>query len=139
MLDSIRKFIVAMWFCVVLLPTIALGTFFFVAILILMMDTFMNGYSNVPVGFKCFQIISIPFLLTNLLFRRCYEMIDKLYPFSIFALSNLFILALSEWIMSYGYEVVDTARHVLTLVAIPIQILLCRIVMGFYFKKYPFN
>lgn len=139
MLDSVKYVFAALWFSVVLFPTVIFGAFMFLVILIKIVEMYSTGCSSKAVGMEFFLLFSVVFFITNLFFRRSYEFLDKLYPFSIFALCDFFIVSVSEVIMSYGYEVMDTTRHVLTIIAIILQILLCRIIMGFYFKKHPFN
>lgn len=139
MLESIKHFFAAMWFGIVLIPLMSFGGLIFVATIISIVEMFFSGYSNRTMGLDYFQMSSFVFLITNLLFRRCYTMIKKLYPLSIFALCNLFIISISEAIMSYGYEIADPTRHALTVLAIIIQFILCRVIMGLYFRKYPFN
>lgn len=140
MSENLKTYFAGMWFVVILIPTILLGALIFFSIHIFMLDRVLQGANSTPsLGFNFFPLVSFPFLLTNLFFRRCYKMIEKLYPFSIFALCDLFILSISEKIMDYGYDVMDPTRHALTVFAILIQFILCRIIMGIYFKKHPFN
>lgn len=139
MFDSVRTFFAGMWFCLVLIPTMVLGALFYLGILMFILSMLATGYSLPSFGLTYFKIVSIPFLLTNIFFRRCYTMIDKLYPFSIFALCNFFIVALAEKILAYGFDVIEPTRHLLTIIAVIVQVLVCRIIMGFYFRKHPFN
>ena len=71
--------------------------------------------------------------------KTIYQKYPWLYHYCMILLSDIFILSISEWIMNYGYQVVDPKRHTLFMVLAIIQFIVCRIMMGYYFKKHSYK
>lgn len=72
-------------------------------------------------------------------FRWCFYKFPWLYPFSIITLMNLFIIAISEKIIYEGYQVISTPRHIITIILMIIQIIVCRFIMCMYLDIRPFT
>lgn len=99
-----------------------------------------SGYATTTVGLECVFVMGIMFSITGLVpaFRRCYIKLPWLYPLNVLLLCNLFIVSIAEEIIAKGYERVITSRHIVAIVIMLVQIIVCRVAMSIYFKKYPF-
>ena len=55
---------------------------------------------------------------------------------SMFAIGYLFILSVAETIINKGYTVMSTPRHVISIIIMIIQLVVCRVIMCWYLKKH---
>lgn len=132
--------------------TIAVIYFFFPMIFILLLLIFMPiGFladvsSTMDSGFAgrnsaasfigiCGLFIGLSLLIPP--FRRMYRALPWLYPLTKILYVNLIILCIGETILNFGYEVQSNTRHIIFLVLMLVQIVICRIGMCIYFKLKP--
>ncbi len=72
-------------------------------------------------------------------FRNCYYKLPWLYPFSMIMTMDLWILSAAELILSEGFSVLGTSRHVTTVMVMAAQVIVCRLIMCSYLEDYPMN
>lgn len=102
--------------------------------------TIETGFSVAAVGFMfCFScgfFIIITGAVSS--FRKCYYKLPWLYPLCMTLYMDMFIISISEMIIYKGYQVGGTLRHIVTVIIVIIQIIVCRLIMCSYLKKNPF-
>ena len=98
-----------------------------------------SGFSNGTVGFIFIFITNIPLALTGWIpvLRKCYYKLPWLYPLVTINSYNLMILSIAEEILSKGFSVISTPRHVITVILMIIEIVGLRLLMSWYLKKNP--
>ena len=98
-----------------------------------------SGFSTTTVGFVICGLAGLGLAITGWVpvFRKCYYKLPWLYPYCMIMLMNLFTLSIAETILAKGFSVISTPRHVATIIIMVIQIIVCRVVMCIYLKKYP--
>lgn len=136
----LSDFFAILWFFGVLLQTL-----FFIAVAILMIvfgdivGMLKSGFSASTVGFVFCFMAGLIFAITGWVpaFRKCYYKLPWLYPLSMILTMHLFILSIAETILAKGYETMNPANHVIALVIMIIQLIVCRVAMCIYLKKYP--
>lgn len=129
-----------LWFFGVLIWTI-----FFTGIVIIMvffmdiMGMINSGCSMSTIGFVFCFMASLIFAITGWVpaFRRCYYKLPWLYPLSMMLTMHLYIISIAEAILAKGYETMNPTKHTIALVIMIIQIIVCRVAMCIYLKKYP--
>ncbi len=128
------------WFFGVLLWTLFFGT---IAVFMIFFSDIVgmlkSGYSTSTIGFAFCLLASLIFAITGWVpaFRKCYYKLPWLYPYSMIMTMHLFILSVAEAILANGFSVISTSRHVVTIIIMVIQIIVCRAVMCIYLNKYP--
>ena len=128
------------WFFGVLLGTILVMVLGFLGIIfgdiVVMLK---SGFSSTTIGFIFLFLSGIVFAITGWVpaFRRCYYKIPWLYPLCMILTMNLFIVSLAETILFKGFQVINTPRHIVTIIIMVVQIIACRLLMCFYLKKNP--
>jgi hypothetical protein len=70
-------------------------------------------------------------------FRRMYRIFPWLFACVRMFLYNLLILSAALWLVNYGYEVQNDARHGLFAVITILLIVICRLAMSIYFHYRP--
>lgn len=102
-------------------------------IIVMIQSGFSTYASGLPVCISCGFFI----ILTNLVppLRMCYFKFPWLYPLCSTLFMDLFILSVAEEIMSKGYEVLSKPRHIMTIVLMILQLIVCRFLMCAYYKK----
>lgn len=140
MKNMISNIFAVIWFFGVLLWTIFFGTI--VAILIFFADIVVmlkSGFAIQTIGFVFCFLVGLIFAITGWVpaFRRCYYKLPWLYPFSMMLTMHLFILSIAEAILAKGFSVISAPRHTATIIIMIVQIVVCRIAMCIYLKKYP--
>ena len=50
---------------------------------------------------------------------------------------DLFIVSIAETILAKGFSVISTPRHTITIAVMVVQLIVCRLAMCAYLKKYP--
>lgn len=113
-----------------------------VDIMIIFMDILgpiQSGFSTTTIGFIVLFVAGFAFALTGWipLFRKCYYKLPWLYPTSMILTMHLFILSVAETIINKGYTVMSTPRHVISIIIMIIQLVVCRVIMCWYLKKHP--
>lgn len=140
MKNTISNIFAFLWFFGVLLWTILfmfiviLGIFFGDIIVML-----KSGFSSPPMGFVFLSLSGPVFAITGWVpaFRRCYYKLPWLYPLSIIMTMHLVILSVAETILAKGFQVINTPRHMVTIIIMIVQVMICRLVMCIYLKKNP--
>lgn len=128
------------WFFGVLLWTLFFGT---IAVFMIFFSDIVgmlkSGYSTSTIGFAFCLLAGLIFAITGWVpaFRKCYYKLPWLYPYSMIMTMHLFILSIAEAILAKGFSVISTSRHVVTIIIMVIQIIVCRAVMCIYLNKYP--
>ena len=126
MKNVISNILAILWFFGVLIWTIL--TLFIGNIMIFFMDILgmlKTGFTTSTIGFA-------------FLFIACFVFaIPWLYPLSMMLTMHLGILSIAEIILAKGFEVISTPRHVVAIVIMIIQVIVCRAVMCIYLKKNP--
>mgnify|MGYP001426019044 CR=1 FL=1 len=89
-------------------------------------DSFLIGHSF---------MIAISMLVPPL--RKIYDYFPWLFPYVVMFFINSLIMMMAVYILNYGYEVRDTARHVFFLIVMLVQIIVCRFAMCLYFWRKP--
>lgn len=113
-----------------------------VDIMIIFMDILgpiQSGFSTTTIGFIVLFVAGFVFALTGWIpsFRKCYYKLPWLYPTSMILTMHLFILSVAETIINKGYTVMSTPRHVISIIIMIIQLVVCRVIMCWYLKKHP--
>lgn len=113
-----------------------------VDIMIIFMDILgpiQSGFSTTTIGFIVLFVAGFAFALTGWIppFRKCYYKLPWLYPTSMILTMHLFILSVAETIINKGYTVMSTPRHVISIIIMVIQLVVCRVIMCWYLKKHP--
>lgn len=70
-------------------------------------------------------------------FRMIYYKFPWLLSFSKINFTNCVILAISTYIINYGFEVINKTRNITFTVLVILQFLICRLAMSYYFYKKP--
>lgn len=114
----------------------------FVDIMIIFADILgpiQSGFSTTTIGFAVLFVVGFVFALTGWIppFRKCYYKLPWLYPACMILTMDLFILSVAETIINNGYEVMSTPRHIISIIIMLIQLIVCRIIMSWYLKKHP--
>lgn len=112
-----------------------------VDIMIIFMDILgpiQSGFSTTTIGFIVLFVAGFAFALTGWIppFRKCYYKLPWLYPASMILTMHLFILSVAETIINKGYTVMSTPRHVISIIIMIIQLVVCRVIMCWYLKKH---
>lgn len=112
-----------------------------VDIMIIFMDILgpiQSGFSTTTIGFIVLFVAGFAFALTGWIppFRKCYYKLPWLYPTSMILTMHLFILSVAETIINKGYTVMSTPRHVISIIIMIIQLVVCRVIMCWYLKKH---
>ena len=140
MKNTVSNIFAALWFFGILLWTILFG------IIVLLMIFFADiigmlksGFATQTIGLVFCFLAGLIFAITGWVpaFRRCYYKLPWLYPFSMMLTMHLFILSIAEEILAKGFSVISTPRHIVTIVIMVIQVVVCRIGMCIYLRKYP--
>lgn len=139
MKNVISNVLAVLWFfCVLLWMPLLLVFINFMIISgnIVMLKT---GFSTDAVGLLFLFVTGIIFAITGWVpaFRKCYFKLPWLYPLNMVLVMHLVILSVSEEILAWGFEVISTPRHLIAIVVMIIQIILCRAIMCIYLKKHP--
>lgn len=71
--------------------------------------------------------------------RKMYRVLPWLYSFVKIFYVNLIILCIGLGILNIGYQVNNNTRHTIFFILMIIQIVICRILMCFYFKLKPIS
>lgn len=113
-----------------------------VDIMIIFMDILgpiQSGFSTTTIGFIVLFVAGFAFALTGWIppFRKCYYKLPWLYPTSMILTMHLFILSVAETIINKGYTVMSTPRHVISIIIMIIQLVVCRVIMCWYLKMHP--
>ena len=140
MKKMLSNIITTIWFWWIMLGTLILGVFMILGILfsdILVM--LKSGFSTSTVGFAVLAVLGIVYAVTGWVpvFRNVYYKYPWLYSFTIIMMMHLAILSIAEEILSIGFSVISTPRHIATIIIMVIQVIVCRLIMCVYLKKYP--
>jgi len=140
MKNAISNILAILWFFGVMLGTLVM--LFFFNIMIFFMDIvgpIRSGFASSTIGFAMVFVAGLVFAITGLVpvFRRCYYKLPWLYPLSMILTMDLVILSISESIIHYGYLVMNTQRHIISVIIMIIQMVVCRLAMCAYLKKKP--
>ena len=138
MKNLISNILAILWFFGVLIWTVLF--LFIVNILIFLVNIvrmLKTGFPTSTVGFAFLFIACFVFAITGWVpaFRRCYYKLPWLYPLSMMLTMHLVILSIAETILAKGFEVISTPRHVVTIIIMIIQVIVCRVFMCIYLKK----
>ena len=95
-----------------------------------------SGFGIESIGFTLLLIFSFIFGITMLVpaFRKCFRKLPWLYPYITILTANITILAIG---INYGYQVQSDTRHMLFLVLMIVQIIVCRLAMCIFCHKKP--
>lgn len=98
-----------------------------------------SGFGIESIGFTLLLIFSFIFGITMLVpaFRKCFRKLPWLYPYITILTANITILAIGIQILNYGYQVQSDTRHMLFLVLMIVQIIVCRLAMCIFCHKKP--
>ena len=98
-----------------------------------------SGFGIESIGFTLLLIFSFIFGITMLVpgFRICFRKLPWLYPYITILSANLTIVAIGIQILNYGYQVQSDTRHMLFLVLMIVQIIVCRLAMCIFCHKKP--
>lgn len=140
MKNAISNILAVVWFFGVLLWTVL-----FEAIVLLMiffsdiLGMLKSGFSTSTVGLVFCFVAGLVLAITGWVpaFRRCYYKLPWLYPFSMIITMDLLIVSIAEEILAKGFSVISTPRHVVTIILMIVQIVVCRLAMCWYLKKNP--
>ncbi len=140
MKKMISNFFAIIWFfgvivCALLLAIIILLGVFFMDIMAML----RTGFSTSTVGFVFCFLFGLVLAITGWVpvFRKCYYKLPWLYPFSMMIMMHLFILSLAETILAKGFSVMNPTRHMIAIILMVVQIIVCRLAMCWYLRKYP--
>ena len=131
-----------LWFCFVFLWYVLISAIAIPVIIVVNIIPMIRlGVAMSTAGFMLCLIFSVLLMITLCVpsFRWCFYKFPWLYPFSIITLMNLFIIAISEKIIYEGYQVISTPRHIITIILMLIQIIVCRFIMCMYLDIRPFT
>lgn len=128
------------WFFVVLLWTVLLHVL--VNIMVLFMDIIgpiRSGFATSTVGFAMLFMVGIIYAITGWVpaFRKCYYKLPWLYPTTTILSMQLLILSIAELIISKGYSTMSTTTHVISVIVMIIQVVVCRAFMCWYLDRNP--
>ena len=140
MKKMLSNIITTIWFWWIMLGTLILGVVMILGILfsdILVM--LKSGFSTSIIGYIVLAILGLIFAITGWVpvFRKCYYKYPWLYPFIVVMMMHLAILSIAEIILATGFSVISTPRHIATIIIMVIQVIVCRLIMCLYLKKYP--
>ena len=98
-----------------------------------------SGFGIESIGFTLLLIFSFIFGITMLVpaFRKCFRKLPWLYSYITILTANITILAIGIQILNYGYQVQSDTRHMLFLVLMIVQIIVCRLAMCIFCHKKP--
>ena len=113
-----------------------------VDIMIIFMDILgpiQSGFSTTTIGFIVLFVAGFVFALTGWIppFRKCYYKLPWLYPTCMILTMHLFILSVAETIIYKGYTVMSTPRHIISIIIMIVQLIVCRVIMCWYLRKHP--
>ncbi len=140
MKERILNFMAGLWFFGILMWTLLFG------VLALLMISFCDiagmlnsGFSKSAIGLIICFLLGMILTLTGAIpvFRKCYYKLPWLYPFSMMLSMDLFIVSIAETILAKGFSVISTPRHTITIAVMVVQLIVCRLAMCAYLKKYP--
>lgn len=136
----VSNLLAVLWFFGVLVEALLFSALY---ILVVVFDhiagALRTGYATSPGGIVvCFAVGAI-LVITGWVpaLRKCYYKLPWLYPLSMLMAMHLFIISIAEIILSKGFSVMNMPRHIITVVIMVIQLLVCRMIMCIYLKKYP--
>ena len=135
----ISNIISILWFVGALIWMLLLLPF---ALLMLPSDviSMMNsGFGTVTIGFALLLIFGLVFGVTMLVpaYRVWFRRLPWLYPYITILTADVFVLAVGNEILNYGYQVQNNTRHTIFFVLMIVQIVVCRIVMCVICHKKP--
>ena len=98
-----------------------------------------SGFATRSIGFIYLLVFGLIFAITMLVpaFRKCFYKLPWLYPYITILTADVAILAIGIEILNYGYQVQSDSRHMLFLVLMIAQIVVCRIAICILFHKKP--
>lgn len=102
------------------------------------MITVVNiGFSTSFSSANTISVLSFSIGLSLLIpaFRKIYYKLPWLLPFVIIMFVNLLILFVSSLLINYGFESQNSFKHYVFIVIALIQLIVCRLLMCFYFSK----
>jgi len=124
-------FLAVMWWVLLLLP-------FVILMLITDIGTIRSsGFGTVNSGVTFVAVFGL-FLGLSLLipaFRKMYYKLPWLFPYVKIMYLNLIIVSIAEALLNYGYQVQNPTRHTLFFILMIVQIIVCRLLMSFYFSR----
>ena len=97
----------------------------------------VSGFSMPNMGGVCIGIMALLIGLSMLIppLREKYYSYPWLYAYVKIFFFDLIILCIAQTIINYGYEVQSQSRHILFIILMVVQIILCRIIMCLYLNK----
>lgn len=140
MKNTIANIFAFLWFFGVLLWTILL---MFIGILVIFFGDIIvmleSGFSTSTIGFAFLYLSGLVFAITGWVpaFRRCYYKLPWLYPLSVILTMHMIILSVAETILAKGFQVISTPRHIVTIIIMIVQVIICRLLMCIYLKRHP--
>lgn len=140
MKNIMSNLLAVFWFFGVLIWTLFILVFANIYVLFSdILGMLASGVYSTTVGFVYLFIVGVVFGITGLVpsFRKCYYKLPWLYPFSMIMTMNLVILSIAEEILAKGFQVISTPRHIVTILLMIAQIILCRLIMCIYLNKNP--
>lgn len=139
MLKWISNIAAIIWFFAVLIWWLLLLPIFILMIPSAMDTIIKSGFETSRVGGMGVFFCSLVFAITLLVpaFRKCFKVMPWLYPYTTILLTDLIILSIAEELLNFGYQVQNDTRHTVFIVLMIIQIIVCRLAMGWYFYKKP--
>lgn len=98
-----------------------------------------TGFPSSTIGFTMLIVFGFIFAITGWVpaFRKCYYKLPWLYPLCTILTMDMIIISIAEVILSTGFSVISTPRHVVTIILMVVQIVVCRLAMCIYLKKFP--
>ena len=136
----ISNILAVLWFFCIVIEALFFSV---ITILIIIFQNILgmlkSGFTSSTMGFFFLVFFGLIFAVTGWVpaFRKCYYKLPWLYPLSMMLGMHLFSLSIAEVIIAKGFSVISTPRHVITIVIMIVQVIVCRAVMCLYLKKHP--
>ena len=125
------------WFFWVLLGTILFMPICLIMIPFDIVSIIKSGFITTTIGFIILTYFSFVYGITMLVppFRLCFKKLPWLYPYINILMIDILILSIAAEILNIGFSVQSSTRHIIFIIIMIIQIIICRIGMCLYCNK----
>lgn len=140
MKNTISNIVAVIWFFGVVIWALIFGYIFVLGIIFADISSMLkSGFSGGTIGYVMLIFLGLIFAITGWVpaFRKCYYKLPWLYPLCMFMMMYLTIVTIAEEILAKGFSVINPTRHVVTIVIMILQIIVCRVLMCIYLRKNP--
>ena len=138
--EKVLSYVVSiLWFALIVLPWSVLALLMLFSLFSDTKVILVSGFSIGNTGISFIFISSLIFSITMLVpwFRKCYKKLPWLYVYHVMIIIDMLIVVIGNTILNYGYEVQSSKRHIMFIILMIIQLVVCRLAMCIYFKFKP--